>query len=197
MEGNAAARIGGLRSILLQEENAMTAVAELAVAEAINDDKEYEVVNGRKEPKMAGARHGEVCAQMIIELGLYLRQHKTGRIYTPDTTFLIGTNDRLPDIGFIASARIPPEGAPFSKWEIPPDLAVEIISPNDLYTNVKAKLGEYFAAGVREVWVVEPELMLITVYQSLTRDRILTADDELTSDLLPSFKCRVGELFQV
>jgi Uma2 family endonuclease len=175
----------------------MTAVAELAAAEAAIDDKEYEVVNGRKEAKMAGARHGGVCVQLIIELGLYLRKSKIGRIYSPDTTFLIGDNERLPDVGFISAARIPAEGEPLSKWEIAPDLAVEIISPNDLYSNVKTKLREYFAAGVREVWLVEPEFRNVTVYQSPTRDRILSEDDALTSDLLPGFQCRVGDLFEV
>jgi hypothetical protein len=71
----------------------MTATAELAVAEAVMDDKDYEVVNGIKEVKMAGARHGGVCAQIVIALGIYLKQNKIGRIYTPDTTFLIGDSD--------------------------------------------------------------------------------------------------------
>ena len=175
----------------------MTSVAGLAVAEAVIDDKEYEIVNGRKEAKMAGARHGGVCVKLILKLGNYLEQNKVGRIYTPDTTFLIGTHDRLPDVGFISAERIPTEGEPVGKWEIPPDLAVEIISPNDLYGNVKAKLREYFNAGVREVWVVEPEFKFVTIYQSLTRDRILSENDDLTSDLLPGFICRIGDLFQL
>lgn len=174
----------------------MTAVAELAVAPAI-DDKEYEVVNGRKEAKMAGARHGEVCIKIILRLGNFLEQNKIGRIYTPDTTFVVGGNDRLPDVGFISAARIPAEGAPITKWEMAPDLAVEILSPNDLYSNVKTKLREYFDAGVKEVWWVEPEFQVVTVYQSPTRDRILTEDEEITSDLLPGFSCRVGDFFQV
>jgi Uma2 family endonuclease len=173
----------------------MTPVAELAVVDAAIDDKEYEIVNGRKEAKMAGARHGEVCVKVILRMGNYLEESKVGRIYTPDTTFLIGDRERLPDVGFISAERIPTEGAPLGKWEIPPDLAVEVISPNDLYDKVKAKLREYFAAGVREVWLVEPEAQNVTIYQSPTRDRILSEEDELTSELLPGFKCRVGDLF--
>jgi len=61
----------------------MTATAELA----LNEDMDYEVINGQKEAKTAGARHGGVCAKIIIELGIYLKQNKVGRIYTPDTTF--------------------------------------------------------------------------------------------------------------
>ena len=179
----------------------MSAVAELALAQAVIDpaidDREYEIVNGRKEPKMAGARHGGVCAQVIIELGVYLRQNKIGRIYTPDTTFVVGEVDRLPDVGFVSFARMPPEGEPVGKWTFAPDLAVEIVSPSDLFENVKNKLRDYFAAGVREVWLIEPQFQAVTIYTSPTRDRILTEDDELTSDLLPGFACRVGSFFEV
>jgi Uma2 family endonuclease len=174
----------------------MTAVAEMAAVAPAIDDREYEIVNGRKEPKMAGARHGGVCAQIIVELGVYLRQNKIGRVYTPDTTFVIGEVDRLPDVGFVLFERMPAEGEPIGKWTMAPDLAVEIIAPNDLFENVKNKLRDYFAAGVREVWLVEPQVQIITVYTSPTRDRILTEDEELTSALLPGFSCRVGNFFQ-
>ncbi len=173
----------------------MTSVAGLAVAEAVIDDKDYEIVNGVKEVKMAGALHGRTIMRLGWRLAMHVEQNQLGDIYSPDTTFLIGTNERLPDLAFLAKERIPAEGVPFGKWGIPPDLAVEVISPNDIYTNVKTKLSDYFNAGVREVWVVEPETKLVTVYESLTRDRILSEDDELTSALLPGFKCRVGDLF--
>lgn len=147
---------------------------------------------------MAGARHGEVCAQIIIELGIYLKQNKIGRIYTPDTTFQIGASERLPDVGFIAAERRPKEGAPLSKWEIPPDLAVEVISPNDIWEKVNDKMREYFLAGVRQVWLVSLGQREVLVYDSPTRITVLTEDDDLTSEaLLPGFKCRVGNLFEV
>jgi Uma2 family endonuclease len=173
----------------------MTSVAEPAVVEAAIDDKECEIVNGQKEAKMVGARHGRTVMRLGWRLAMHVELNKLGEVYSPDTTFLIGAHEWLPDLSFIAAARLPAEGAPLSKWEIPPDLAVEVISPNDLYSNVKAKLHEYLAAGVREVWLVEPESQDVTIYQSPTRDRILSEEDELTSELLPGFKCLVGDLF--
>ncbi|NOT61681.1 MAG: Uma2 family endonuclease, partial [Acidobacteria bacterium] len=59
-----------------------------------------------------------------------------------------------------------------------PDLAVEIVSPNDLFENVKSKLRDYFAAGVREVWLVEPQIQTVTVYTSPTHNHILTEDND-------------------
>ncbi|MGH9799835.1 MAG: Uma2 family endonuclease [Blastocatellia bacterium] len=172
----------------------MTATAGLAFDENVD----YELVNGRKEAKMAGARHGEVCARIIIELGIYLKQNKLGRIYTPDTTFQVGLNERLPDVGFVAVERLPAEGAPLSKWEIAPDLAVEVISPNDVWEKVNDKVHEYFSAGVRQVWLVTLGQREVLVYDSPTQIAVYTENDELTSEtLLPGFKCRVGNLFEV
>lgn len=63
----------------------MTATAELAVAET-TADIEYEIVNGIKEAKMSGARHGGVTARLIGEIGIYIKTNKLGSVYTPDTT---------------------------------------------------------------------------------------------------------------
>lgn len=175
----------------------MTAIAELAVAEAVRDDIEYEVVNGIKEAKMAGARHGGVTARLMVEIGIYLKTNKLGSIYTPDTTFQIGDYERLPDISFVAAERIPEAGEPQGAWRLAPDLAVEVISPTDLHRNIQTKLRDYFAAGVREVWLVEPEFKTVTVYQSPTRNTILTEDEELTSTVLPGFRCDLREIFAV
>ena len=173
----------------------MTATAELALAESVIDDKEYEVVNGIKEAKMAGARHGGVTARLMVEIGIYLKTNKLGTIYTPDTTFQIGDYERLPDISFVAAERMPEDGEPQGMWLLAPDLAVEVLSPNDLYSRVQTKLRDYFAAGVREVWLVEPEFKTVTVYQSPTRNAILTEEEELTSAVLPGFRCDLREIF--
>jgi len=104
----------------------------------------------------------------------------------------------LLDVGFISAERFPEESEPLSKWEIPPDIAIEVISPNDVWEKVNDKLREYFAAGVRQVWLVSQGQREILIYDSLTRITVLTENDELTSQsLLPGFKCRVGELFEI
>jgi Uma2 family endonuclease len=172
----------------------MTATAEVAYA----TDQEYEVVNGILEAKeMAGARHGGVTARLIGKLVSYVEQTMVGDIYTPDTTFTIGTNERLPDISFVSAERMPEEGEPESIWRIAPDLAVEVISPNDFYEKVKHKLRDYFAAGVREVWLVSPENKEVVIHQSPTQSITLNENDELSSEtLLPGFRCKISDLFQ-
>jgi Uma2 family endonuclease len=162
----------------------------------VDPERSYEIVNGKPEEKeMPGARHGAVGARLTGKFAAYIENHPLGEIFI-ETNFKIGINERIPDIAFVAAARIPPEGIPEGAWGIPPDLAVEIISPNDLQEKVTGKVLEYLEAGVRQVWLVSPEHRTVTIYQSLTDVQVFDEDDELVSeDLLPGFRCSLKELF--
>jgi Uma2 family endonuclease len=181
----------------------MSPTAELArdtenVELALDPEREYEIVNGKPEAKeMAGARHGGITARLLIKMGMHIVANELGGIYTPDTTFKIGKNDRLPDISFVSAERLPEEGEPESPWDIAPDLAVEVVSPNDLWEGVQNKLHEYFAAGVREVWLVAPDTKEVYVYTAPRSVRVLAEEDDLTSELLPGFRCKLGEIFRL
>ena len=173
----------------------MAAVLENTIA--LDPEKEYEIVNGIPEEKeMAGARHGRVGARLIIELGHYVVSHDLGVVYGPDTSFKMERNERLPDISFVAAERIPEDGDPEGIWQIAPDLAVEVISPNDVYRQVMNKVFDYLDEGVKQVWLIYPERKLLTIYHSLTDSETLTENDTLTcKELLPGFSCKVGDLF--
>jgi len=106
---------------------------------ALDPEKLYEIVDGRpQEKEIPGARHSGICTRLAIELGMYLKANRLGELYL-EASFQIGANERIPDLAFVSAARIPLEGEPDTKWPMPPDLAVEIISPNDLYEKVYAK----------------------------------------------------------
>jgi Uma2 family endonuclease len=169
----------------------------LANPEILNGEKEYELVDGQLEEKpMGGARQGKIAVRLIARLEGHVEAHQLGSVYGPDTTFTVGTNQRLPDVSFVSAARIPPEGEPEGIWKIAPDLAVEIISPTDFYENVLGKLLEYFGAGVQQVWLISSSHRMLTIYLSPTQATILTEQDELVDDvLLPGFRCQVADLF--
>ena len=99
---------------------------------------------------MGGARHSGVGVRLITRLGLHVEANSLGGVYGPDATFKIGQNERLPDVAFVSASRIGSEGEPEGIWQIPPDLAVEILSPIDLFEKVISNVHEYFAAGVRQ-----------------------------------------------
>ena len=164
----------------------------------LDPEKEYEIVNGQPEEKeMAGARHSRVGVRLIRRLAAFVEDNELGEIYGPDATFMIGDNQRLPDVSFVAAARIPADGDPEGRWEIAPDLAVEVVSPNDVWAKVHGKVLEYFAAGVKQVWLISPEYKNVFVFDSPTKTTILDEESELRSEaLLPGFSCPVSELFK-
>lgn len=163
----------------------------------LDPEKSYEIVNGQPEEKeMPGARHAGVAARLTIELGIYLKTNNLGGLYS-EASFIIGRNERIPDIAFVVGDRIPPEGEPVTLWPMAPDLAIEVISPNDVYLKVMSKTDDYFAAGVKQVWLVEPEYRKVSVYRSPNDVAIFTEEQELTSeDLFPGFRCRLNEIFK-
>jgi Uma2 family endonuclease len=132
-----------------------------------------------------------------VRLGSHVEAHQLGGVYGPDATFRIGENQRIPDVAFVAATRFPVEGEPEGIWPMAPDLAVEIISPNDLYERVISKVEEYLAGGVRQVWLISPEHKSVTIYHAPTHTTILTETDDLVSEeLLPGFRCRIADLFR-
>jgi Uma2 family endonuclease len=171
-------------------------VMSTTTAVALDPDKLYEIVDGQPEEKeMPGARHSGICGRLTVKLGMYLTANQLGELY-PEGSFQIGANERIPDLAFVSVARIPPEGEPDTKWPMPPDLAVEVISPNDLYEKVYAKVMEYLAAGVKQVWLVSPEHHTVTIYRSATNITAFAGDGALVSeDLFPGFRCLLREIF--
>jgi len=163
---------------------------------ALDPDRLYEIVDGQPEEKeMPGARHGGICTRLTIKLGMYLTANQLGALYA-ETSFQIGANERIPALAFVSATRLPPEGEPDTTWPMPPDLAVEVISPNDLYERVYAKVMEYLAAGVKQVWLVSPKHQTVTIYHSATHITAFAGDHELVSeDLFPGFRCPLREIF--
>lgn len=175
---------------------ATATATELKPVAELDPERSYEIVNGQLEEKeMPGARHGGICSRLERRLGMFIEANGLGELYT-ETNFQIADNERIPDLAFVSAERIPEEGEPETKWPMPPDLAIEIISPNDFYEKVYAKALEYLAAGVKQVWVVSPENQVVTVYRSATNIVAFPPDSELVSeDLLPGFRCSLNEIF--
>ncbi|NOT61623.1 MAG: Uma2 family endonuclease, partial [Acidobacteria bacterium] len=121
--------------------------------------------------------------------------HPVRRLYVEANTRL-PANERIPDISFVAAERIPPTGSPLGVWQIAPDLAIEIISPNDLHERVNTKVLEYLDAGVKQVWVVSLEQRMVTIHPSPNESHTVRGEAELTGgDLLPGFRCKLSEIF--
>jgi Uma2 family endonuclease len=144
-----------------------------------------------------GGRHGACCSRVDRRLGTFVEERGLGTVCANDTGFITERDPdtvRGPDLAFWSKDRLPE--VPESYIEVPPDLAVEVVSPNDHYSRVQNKVRQYLSRGVRIVWVVDPEDRSVTVYRSLQQAAILGEKDALSGeDVLPGFQCAGGELF--
>ena len=143
----------------------------------------------------AGPPHGRTNTRLSARLQMWAERHELGDVYCSSTGFWMSSgNLRVPDVSFIARARLPlPGQRGFSP--VPPDLAVEVLSPGDSGRYLLDKVGEYLASGVRLVWIIDPEDRRAVVYRSLTDVRTLAEDDELDGeDVVPGFRCRLAEI---
>jgi Uma2 family endonuclease len=146
-----------------------------------------------------GGKHGKVTARLGRLLDEYVEAHDLGIVCGAETGFILQrTPDvvRAPDVSFVAKDRIPATGEPETYWPFAPDLAVEVVSPSDRFDEIQAKVGAYFSAGTRLVWVVHPGSRTVFVYRSLHQVHALGETDELSGEnVLPGFTCRVSRCF--
>lgn len=146
----------------------------------------------------ASYRHGEVTVRLTKALVLFVDAHDLGRVLAAETGFKLETSPdtvRAPDVAFVSKARIPspaPKGyAPFA-----PDLAVEVLSPDDRPGEVLAKVADWLRADSRLVWVVDPGRRLARVYRAEGTESLLEETDALEGeDVLPGFSCQLAEVF--
>lgn len=166
-----------------------------------DDGKRHELVEGElREMAPAWARHGDAAAALTILLGQHVRAQRLGRVLAAETGFRISRNPdtvRAPDVSFVAQERVPPDGPPQGYWELAPDLAVEVVSPNDAAAEIQSKVQMWLESGVRLVWVVYPDTRSVVAYKSLKEISTFTAGDALSGgDVVTGFESPVAEIFE-
>jgi Uma2 family endonuclease len=181
----------------------MTTHAKLMTADELAqlpDDGLYELVRGELRTMCpSGRKHGRIAARLAWRLGQYVEANGLGEIAIAEAGFLIARNPDtvlVPDVGFISTERAASASENEIYWPFAPDLAVEVVSPNDRSGEVKEKVHTWLAAGTRLVIIIEPRKQLVTVYRSPTENVVLTTDDELTGgDVVPGWAMPVRALF--
>ena len=116
------------------------------------------------------------------ELGCLLTTH-------PDTV-------RSPDVAFLSEARVVETAGIADYLPGSPDLVIEVISPNDRYTEVEEKVAEWLEHGAKLVFVVNPRRRTVAVHRPGQLTRTLGIDDLLDGeDVVPGWSMAVRELF--
>ena len=169
----------------------------MTLEEFLESDLEgYEYIKGELIPvPPTSVEHGDISADLFWFLNLHVRKNKLGRVYMPDTGFRIGEQVLMPDVAFVSAAKRPTDRS--KAFLIPPDLAVEVVSPTDVLYRVEEKVFTYLEAGTQLVWVLKPRSKTVTVYRSETDITLLTRNDTLTGEnVIEGFSCQVAELFE-
>ena len=145
----------------------------------------------------AGHWHGAVTMRLAGRLCQYVEAKGLGMTYAAETGFLLERDPDTvlcPDLAFVRAERVPPAGP--GHFPGPPDLAVEVISSNDSFSDVQEKALRWLDLGARLVWVVDPRRETVSVFRSRNEIRALGRDDELSGeDVVPGFAARVADLF--
>lgn len=156
-----------------------------------DDGYRYELVQGelRKYP-LAGCREGALTARILANLPSHSRDAGTLMVAAgfilarrPDTV-------RAPDIAFVRKERDAKTDLYFPGH---PDLAIEVISPSDLYSEVAEKTSEYLAAGTRAVVIVDPGNAAIHVHRPSSAEKV--ADTLDVADIIPGWKMPLAAIF--
>jgi Uma2 family endonuclease len=146
----------------------------------------------------AGSRHGAIAAEVAAILRDFVKPRGLGIVLGAETGFRIAQNPdtvRAPDAAFLCAHRIGAE-LPFGFFPGAPDLAVEVLSPDDRASEVIAKVEDWLAAGCRSVWVVDPKTRTVAVHHPDRQAAVLKSADTLTdADVLPGFTTAVAEIF--
>ncbi|HEX8204289.1 MAG TPA: Uma2 family endonuclease [Isosphaeraceae bacterium] len=157
-----------------------------------------ELIDGTLVEKAMGFDESMVAVELITELKLFLRRHNLGIVAGPDGTLTPTTGLlRVPDVTFVSWDRLPgrkrPAG-PVPRLSI--DLAVEVISTNNTKAEMERKLREYFDAGTRLVWFLDPKYRTARVCTAPDHVTRLNEDQSLDGgDVLPGFTLSLRELF--
>lgn len=170
-----------------------------------SEGKGYELVNGRLEELNVSMLSSYVAGQAYLSLRRHVDGGHSGWVFPESTSFQCFPDDpekvRRPDTAFIALERLTARQAMTEgHCPIAPDLVVEVISPNDYAKLVNQKVAEWLGAGVRLVWVIDPDAQTVFGYfaSGPKASDVWRAADTLPGDpVLPGFAVPVADLFRL
>ena len=167
---------------------------------ALGADFHGELVRGRLvEMAPASWGHGNRGNEAAFLITKFVKAKGLGRVFTAETGFYLSRNPdtvRAPDVAFVRAERIPKDADGSGYFDGPPDLAVEVLSPNDRTADVLEKVADVLRAGTLEVWVIDPRARAITVYVPDVPPRVVGEAQPLAdSRALPGFAEPVASFF--
>jgi Uma2 family endonuclease len=167
----------------------------------LDSERRFEWIDGqlREKPPM-GAKANRVATILACHLNAFARERHLGMVFTQECGYQIFPGDprklRKPDVSFIPRGRLPDDHPPDGHVTVPPDLEVEVVSPNDEAEEIDRRVSDYLSAGVQIIWIIYPATRSVWVVRRDGSAARLTEAQELSGeDVLPGFTCPIRTLF--
>lgn len=163
-----------------------------------DDGYRYELNKGRlRKIAPAGIKHGVIASRLDARLQLFVEQHNLGIVCAAETGFYLEKEPdtvKAADVSFYAWESIPND-IPEGYGDLPPDLAVEVMSPNDSLIETEKKALAYLEKGSKMVWVIYPKKQTVTIYRKGSQKTLKSTDVLDGEDVIPGFSVNVAEIF--
>jgi Uma2 family endonuclease len=167
--------------------------------EKLRDGDHYELIDGVPKEKQMGAESDRVALRLGGLLDQFALKTKCGLAFGSQTGYRCFPNKqqlRKPDVSFVASGRLAGDRPPEGDITLTPDLAVEVVSPNDGYEEVHARVMDYKSVKVRLIWVISPKTRTVLIRRADgTCEEVGETGTLSGEDVIPGFACPVAELF--
>ncbi len=157
-----------------------------------------ELVRGVLVEKTYGLFESRIAVVLGHFLETFLDDYDLGIVCGADGPFrLMPHLVRIPDVSFVSWDRLPGKELPSEPIpDLVPDLVIEVLSAGNTPREMEIKLGDYFKAGVRLVWFIDPAARSATAFTARNKRRVIGPDGTLEGGaVLPGFRLSLQALF--
>ncbi|MBC8100832.1 MAG: Uma2 family endonuclease [Armatimonadetes bacterium] len=164
------------------------------IAQPEHAERHFELIHGEMVEVVSNGYSSEIGALLVAVLFNWVQINPLGRVTGADGGYMVNGERYIPDAAYITKASQPARS--YAAYNpLPPDVAVEVLSPGNTPAQIRTKVFNYVQAGT-VVWLVDPDQQQVEVYAPGQSAQILGMDDTLEGgDLLPGFKLAINTIF--
>jgi Uma2 family endonuclease len=166
-----------------------------------NDGLRRELVRGKvRTMAPAGSAHGRIAMNLASSLAGHVEPQNLGVVFAAEIGFRISSDPdtvRAPDVAFVRRERVEAAGETEGYWPGAPDLAIEVVSPNDRFAEVEEKVADWLASGTRMVLIANPRGKTVTVRYPEGEALILSEEEPIEGgEVIPGWILPVADAFR-
>ena len=148
----------------------------------------------------AGGRHGRLALKVSWLLNNHVMANDLGVVLAAETGFKISVDPDTvlaPDVAYVEGSRYSAIENEIGYLPLAPDLAIEVLSPNDRFSRVESKAIAWLEAGCKLVLLLDPEAETVHAYRSRSQIDLFRKEEILDcSDVVAGWSIAVKEFFQ-